>query len=103
MRYCPRQVTRLTKYVVHAVVCSRTSHQAMRHAHAHARVHARVHVQVHVCVCPHQVTHRFSDSKIDKLALADVPALLFEYQIMARAWCEPIPRTASPRPRHHRW
>ena len=32
------------------------------------------------------VTHRFSDTKIDKLALADVPALLFEYQILARAW-----------------
>jgi hypothetical protein len=32
------------------------------------------------------VTHRFAGQEIDKLALADVPSLLFEYQILARAW-----------------
>jgi len=41
------------------------------------------------------VTHRFSDAKLDKLALADVPALLFEYQILARAWWQ-LTKPAAP-------
>ena len=32
------------------------------------------------------VTHRFAKTELDTLGLADVPQLLFEYQILARAW-----------------
>ncbi|KAL1529874.1 hypothetical protein AB1Y20_000804 [Prymnesium parvum] len=33
-------------------------------------------------------THRFRDVNVTDLALADLPQLLFEYQILARAWLE---------------
>jgi hypothetical protein len=33
-------------------------------------------------------THRFANADLDELPLADLPQLLFEYQILARAWAE---------------
>jgi hypothetical protein len=35
-----------------------------------------------------QCTHRFRETALDELPLSDLPALLCEYQIMARAWLE---------------